>query len=58
MLILTAIGIKCAFPVLHAWLQDTYPEATAVGTVVLSGFTTKLAIYALARGYPGTDMLV
>lgn len=57
-LILTAIGIKCAFPVLHAWLQDTYPEATAVGTVVLSGFTTKLAIYALARGYPGTDMLV
>jgi multicomponent Na+:H+ antiporter subunit D len=58
MLILTAIGIKCAFPVLHAWLQDTYPEATAVGTVVLSGLTTKLAIYALARGYPGTDMLV
>lgn len=57
-LILTAIGIKCAFPVLHAWLQDTYPEATAVGTVVLSGFTTKLAIYALARGYPGTDVLV
>jgi multicomponent Na+:H+ antiporter subunit D len=58
MLILIAIGIKCAFPVLHAWLQDTYPEATAVGTVVLSGFTTKLAIYALARAYPGTEMLV
>lgn len=58
MLILIAIGIKCAFPVLHAWLQDTYPEATAVGTVVLSGFTTKLAVYALARGYPGTEGLV
>jgi multicomponent Na+:H+ antiporter subunit D len=57
-LILIAIGIKCAFPVLHAWLQDTYPEATAVGTVALSGFTTKLAIYVLARGYPGTEMLV
>jgi multicomponent Na+:H+ antiporter subunit D len=57
-LILTAIGIKCAFPVLHAWLQDTYPEATAVGTMVLSAFTTKLAVYALARGYPGTEMLV
>lgn len=57
-LILIAIGIKCAFPVLHAWLQDTYPEATAVGAVVLSAFTTKLAIYALARGYPGTEMLV
>ncbi|MDP8931268.1 MAG: Na(+)/H(+) antiporter subunit D, partial [Actinomycetota bacterium] len=57
-LIMVALGIKCAFPVLHAWLQDTYPEATAVGTVVLSSFTTKLAVYALARGYPGTDVLV
>ncbi|MDQ4115915.1 MAG: Na(+)/H(+) antiporter subunit D [Actinomycetota bacterium] len=57
-LILLAIGIKCAFPVLHAWLIDTYPEATAVGTAVLSGFTTKLAVYALARGFPGTEALV
>lgn len=58
LLILLAIGIKCAFPVLHAWLQDTYPEATVVGSVVLSAFTTKLAVYALARGYPGTDVLI
>lgn len=57
-LILVAIGIKCAFPVLHAWLQDTYSEATVVGAVVLSAFTTKLAIYTLARGYPGTELLV
>lgn len=58
LLILLAIGIKAAFPVLHAWLQDTYPEATVVGAVVLSAFTTKFAIYTLARGYPGTEMLV
>lgn len=58
LLILAAIGLKCAFPVLHVWLQDTYPEATAVGTVALSAFTTKLGIYALARGFPGTEMLV
>jgi multicomponent Na+:H+ antiporter subunit D len=57
-LILAAIGIKSAFPLLHAWLTDTYPEATVVGTVALSAFTTKLAIYALARGYPGTELLV
>jgi multicomponent Na+:H+ antiporter subunit D len=57
-LILLAIGIKCAFPALHGWLQDTYPEATAVGSVVLSAFTTKLGIYALARGFPGTEALV
>ncbi|HEY8482356.1 MAG TPA: Na(+)/H(+) antiporter subunit D [Spirillospora sp.] len=58
LLILLAVGIKCAFPVLHAWLTDTYPEATIVGTVVLSAFTTKFAVYVLARGYPGTGALV
>ncbi len=57
-LILMAFGIKCAFPLLHNWLQDSYPEATVTGTVFLSAFTTKLAVYALARGFPGTEMLV
>ena len=57
-LILTAFGIKCAFPFLHNWLQDAYPEATVSGTVLLSAFTTKLAIYALARSFAGTEMLI
>ena len=57
-LIFIAFGIKAAFPLLHNWLQDAYPQATVTGTVFLSGFTTKLAIYALARGFPGTEMLV
>ena len=57
-LIFTAFGIKCAFPLLHNWLTDAYPEATPTGAVFLSAFTTKLAIYALARGFPGTEILV
>jgi multicomponent Na+:H+ antiporter subunit D len=57
-LIFIAFGIKAAFPFLHNWLQDSYPQATATGTVFLSCFTTKLAIYALARGFPGTEMLI
>jgi multicomponent Na+:H+ antiporter subunit D len=57
-LIFLAFGIKCAFPFLHNWLQDSYPEATVSGTVWLSAFTTKLAVYALARGYPGTEILI
>ena len=57
-LIFIAFGIKAAFPFLNGWLQDSYPEATATGTVALSAFTTKLAIYALARGFPGTDILI
>lgn len=57
-LIFVAFGIKAAFPLLHNWLQDAYPEATVTGTVVLSAFTTKLAIYALARGFAGTEILI
>jgi len=56
--IFLAFGIKCAFPLLHSWLQDAYPEASPTGTVALSVFTTKLAIYALARGYAGTEELI
>ena len=57
-LIFIGFGIKCAFPLLHNWLQDAYPEATVGGTVWLSVFTTKLAVYALARGFAGTEILI
>ncbi|MFY9974959.1 MAG: Na(+)/H(+) antiporter subunit D [Chromatiaceae bacterium] len=57
-LIFVAFGIKSAFPFLHGWLIDSYPESTPTGTVFLSAFTTKVAIYALARGFPGTELLV
>ena len=57
-LIFISFGIKCAFPLVHNWLTDAYPEATVTGTVFLSAFTTKVAVYALARGYPGTELLV
>ena len=52
------IGINCAWPILHPWLTDAYPEATIGGAVFLSAFTTKTAVYALARLYPGTDLLI
>ena len=57
-LIFIAFGIKAAFPLLHNWLEDAYPEATVTGTVFLSAFTTKMAIYALARGFAGTEILI
>jgi multicomponent Na+:H+ antiporter subunit D len=56
--IFIAFGIKCAFPFAHNWLTDAYPEATVTGTVILSAFTTKVAVYSLARAYPGTELLV
>jgi len=57
-LIFIAFGIKSAFPFLHNWLTDAYPEATVTGTVFLSAFTTKVAVYALARGFAGEEILV
>ena len=57
-IIFVAFGIKCAFPLLHNWLQDSYPESTVTGTVILSAFTTKLAVYSLVRGFSGTEILI
>jgi multicomponent Na+:H+ antiporter subunit D len=57
-LILIAFGIKCGFPLAHTWITDAYPESTPSGTVFLSMFTTKVAVYALARGFPGTELLI
>ncbi|MEX2328403.1 MAG: Na(+)/H(+) antiporter subunit D [Nitriliruptoraceae bacterium] len=57
-LILIAFLISAAAPPLHAWLPDAYPEASVAGTVFLSAYTTKAAVYALARGFPGLELLV
>lgn len=57
-LIFIAFGIKCAFPFVHNWLTDSYPEATPTGTIFLASFTTKVAVYAFARAFPGTELLV
>jgi multicomponent Na+:H+ antiporter subunit D len=57
-LILFGFALAAAIPPLHAWLADAYPEATVAGTVFLSAFTTKAAVYALARGFGGYEVLV
>ena len=57
-LIFIGFGINCAWPGLHVWLTDAYPESTITGTVFLSAFTTKCAVYALARGFPGAEILI
>jgi multicomponent Na+:H+ antiporter subunit D len=57
-LILLGFGINAAIPPLHAWLTDAYPEATVTGAVFLSAFTTKTAVYVLARAFPGAEILI
>ena len=57
-LILGAVAINAAIPPLHAWLTDAYPEASTSASVFLSAFTTKTAVYALLRLFPGTEILI
>lgn len=57
-LILIGFLINVAAPPLSAWLPDAYPEASWSGTVFLSAFTTKTAVYVLIRGFPGTELLI
>jgi multicomponent Na+:H+ antiporter subunit D len=57
-LILLGVGINAAIPPLHAWLPDAYPEASVTGSVFLSVFTTKTAVYVLMRLFPGAEVLV
>ncbi|WP_310451040.1 Na(+)/H(+) antiporter subunit D [Sulfuritalea sp.] len=57
-LILIGFLINAGAPPLAAWLPDAYPEASWSGTVFLSAFTTKTAVYVLLRGFPGTELLI
>jgi multicomponent Na+:H+ antiporter subunit D len=57
-LILLAFSMNAAIPPLHAWLADSYPEGTVTGSVFLSAFTTKTAVYVLARGFAGSEILM
>ncbi|PSH03378.1 MAG: Na(+)/H(+) antiporter subunit D [Acidobacteria bacterium] len=56
-IILLGFLVNVAFVPLHAWLPDAYPEATITGTVFMGAYTTKTAVYALARGFSGFELL-
>ncbi len=57
-LILIGFILNAAVPPFGAWLPDAYPAATVTGAVFMSAFTTKTAVYTLARVSAGSDILV
>lgn len=56
-LIMAGIGLNAAFILLHTWLPDAYPRAPFYGTIFMSVYTTKTAVYLLARVAPGFEGL-
>jgi hydrogenase-4 component F len=60
-LVIIGFGSKAGLIPFHAWLPDTYSQAPSPVTALLSGVTSKVAIYAVARivtiFYPGHSAL-
>jgi multicomponent Na+:H+ antiporter subunit D len=56
-LILIGFCVNAAAVPLHAWLPDAYPRGTVTGSVFMCAFTTKTAVYVLARGFAGWEIL-
>lgn len=57
-LILIGFLVNVGAPPLSAWIADAYPESSPSGTVFLSAFTTKTAVYVLIVGFSGQQILI
>lgn len=57
-LIMIGLMLNAAVPPLHSWLPDAYSKATVTGAVFMCAFTTKTAVYTLARACAGFDVLI
>ncbi len=57
-MILAGFLLNAGAPPLSAWLPDAYPEGSPTGTVFLSAFTTKTAVYVLLVSFAGADILI
>lgn len=57
-LIMAGLMLNAAVPPLHSWLPDAYSKATVTGAVFMCAFTTKTAVYTLARAFAGFDILI
>ena len=52
LLAVLGVGVNLGFVGLHYWVPDTYPRPHVAASVVLAGFTTKVAVYAMLRLIP------
>lgn len=57
-LMLLGILVNAAAPPFGSWLPDAYPSSTVTAGVLLSGYTTKTAVYTLLRGFTGWEVLI
>jgi multicomponent Na+:H+ antiporter subunit D len=57
-LILLGFIINAATTPFHSWLSDTYSEATPSGSIYMTAYTTKTAIFCLIMTFSGVPLLM
>lgn len=57
-LILAGMLINAGAPPFGVWIPDAYPEGSPSGTVFLSAFTTKTAVFTLMVAFAGAHVLI
>ena len=57
-LILLGFIINAATAPFHSWLADTYSEATPSGSVYMTAYTTKTAVFCLITTFSGVPLLM
>lgn len=57
-LMLLGFIVNAATAPFHSWLADTYSEATASGSVYMTAYTTKTAVFCLIITFSGVPLLM
>ena len=57
-LMLLGFVINAATTPFHSWLSDSYSEATPSGSIYMTAFTTKTAIFCLITTFSGVTLLM
>lgn len=57
-LMLLGFVINAATTPFHSWLSDTYSEASPSGSIYMTAFTTKTAIFCLITTFSGVPLLM
>ncbi len=57
-LMLLGFIINAATTPFHSWLSDTYSEASPSGSIYMTAFTTKTAIFCLITTFSGVPLLM
>lgn len=58
LMLLGGMLVCAGAPPFSAWAADAYPEGSVTGTIFLSAFTTKTAVFTLIVAFAGLEALV